>query len=221
MNIIIDKVENDIKNIECLISNLQNILGEKWGFYGESKNNSVLFFDDKIKYLLHRKRLYNVMCMMGGSMHLKLQNNFQSHTPEIELYQILEIVNKLKKRRKKYTHVVYINLCMNDKYYVGISNSHYIPDDIDKTYENCMLSRLKSHRNNGGTTNFTWLFPVISCLGFFQGTYEDENLMTILMCKFAGKNNVRGGDWASPFITPDFLDMSIEEINKKLFSIKK
>ena len=31
MNIIIDKIENDIKNIECLISNLQNILGEKWG----------------------------------------------------------------------------------------------------------------------------------------------------------------------------------------------
>ncbi len=84
-------------------------------------------------------------------------------------------------------------------------------------------SRLADHRDNGGTimpTNFTNMYPVISCLCSFYGDKNDEDLVTILMTKCVG-NNVRGGVYSSPFNKlPDFTNITIDEIKDKLLNKK-
>lgn len=167
-------------------------------------------------------KLYSLNKMMGGSSALKSKFSFNLEKPEIELYEILDIINELKKIRKGFNSCVYIHQCTGDTYYVGYADSSYLEKNVEKTDENIMLNRLADHRANGGKkmpSNMTYLFPVISCLGFFPGDKEDEDLMTILMSKFAG-NRIRGGKWASPYITPKYPEMDINEIKNKLLMRK-
>jgi hypothetical protein len=165
-------------------------------------------------------KLYNLFKMMGGASGVKSKIYFELEKPEIELYEIIDIIQELRRVRKGFNSCVYIHLCMDNTYYVGYADSSYLKSGVDKTDENTMLCRLADHRKNGGTntpSNMTYLFPVVSCIGFFPGDKEDEDLMTILMSKFVG-NNVRGGKWASPFIKPEYPEISIEEIKNKLLS---
>ncbi len=165
-------------------------------------------------------KLYSLDRMLSGSSALKRKFSFSLEKPEIELYEILGIVNELKKIRKDFNSCVYIHQCTGDTYYVGYASGLYLKENVEKTDENIMLNRLADHRDNGGKimqSTMTYLFPVISCLGFFPGDKEDEDLMTILMSKFAG-NRIRGGKWASPYITPKYPDMDINEIKNKLLS---
>jgi len=166
------------------------------------------------------QRLYSFDKMMGGCSALRNKIGFTLEKPEIELYEILEFTNELKRLRTGFNSCVYIHQCTGDTYYVGFSDSSYLDKGIEKTDENTMLNRLADHRNNGGTktpSNMTYLFPVISCLGFFPGDKIDEDLITILMSKFAG-NAVRGGKWASPFIKPNYPNLTIDEIKNRLLS---
>ena len=50
----------------------------------------------------------------------------------------------------------------------------------------------------------------------FPGDYEDEDLMTLLVAKCVGVDNVRGGTWASALVKPDFPDKSLAEIMQEL-----
>ena len=176
------------------------------------------YYDLSIERMNMSKKLYTLLKQMGGSSKLKQKVSFKLEKREIELYEILDIMQNLRKIRKGFKSCVYLHQCMDNTYYVGYADNSYLEKDVEKTDENTMLNRLEDHRNNGGTktpSNMTYLFPVISCLGFFPGDKEDEDLITILMSKFA-KNNVRGGKWASPFIIPEYPEMSIDEIKDKL-----
>jgi hypothetical protein len=173
-------------------------------------------YDETISRMHVSKKMYGIIKMMTGSSELKTRISFELDKPEIELYEILELTYELRKTRKGFNSCVYIHQCMDNTYYVGYSEAGY--NKNANTIENIMLSRLMDHRNNGGTmtpSNMTYLFPVVSCLGFFPGDKEDEDLMTVLMSKFAG-NKVRGGKWASPFITPTYPVMSVSDIKKRL-----
>jgi hypothetical protein len=178
-------------------------------------------YSETISRLEVSSELYSLFKKMGGASEVKSKIYFELEKPKIELYEIIDIIQELKKR-KGFNSCVYVHLCMDNTYYVGYSDGSYLKSDIIKTDENMMLCRLADHRKNGGTvtpSNMTYLFPVVSCIGFFPGDKEDEDLMTILMSKFAG-NNVRGGKWASPFIKPEYPDMTIEEIKNKLLMRK-
>jgi len=166
------------------------------------------------------RELYSLFKKMGGASGVKSKIYFELDKPEIELYEIIDIIQELRRVRKGFNSCVYVHLCMDSTYYVGFADSSYLKRHVEKTDENIMLNRLADHRKNGGTdtpSNMTYLFPVVSCIGFFPGDKEDEDLMTILMSKFAG-NNVRGGRWASPFIKPEYPEISIKEIKNKLLS---
>jgi len=178
-------------------------------------------YSETISRLEVSSELYSLFKKMGGASEVKSKICFELDKPEIELYEIINIIQELK-RRKGFNSCVYVHLCMDNTYYVGYADGSYLKSDIDKTYENMMLCRLSDHRKNGGTitpSNMTYLFPVVSCIGFFPGDKEDEDLMTILMSKFAG-NKVRGGKWASPFIEPEYPNMTVEEIKNKLLICK-
>jgi len=178
------------------------------------------YFDEVIQRTIKSGQIYDRAKKMGGSSELKRMFSFDSPKPEIELYEIIELTNELKRIRKDYESCVYIHLCESSTYYVGYSSSSsgsvLYPDEVTKS-EMSMLSRLSSHRKNGGSTNMTYHFPVVSCLSYFPGDKEDEDLMTILMSKFAG-NRVRGGKWASAFVKPDYPDMTIEDIKNRLMT---
>lgn len=164
------------------------------------------------------ERKYTLMKQMMGSSLIRERSVFKTDKPEIELYEILDFIYELKRNRVGFNSCVYVHQCMYDMYYVGYAESGYGKKGVKSTTENMMLTRLEDHRNNGGTktpTNMTHLFPVVSCIGYFPGDKEDEDVMTILMSKFAG-NKVRGGKWASPFVKPTYPDISTEEIKRKL-----
>jgi len=138
--------------------------------------------------------------------------------PEIELSDIINFIHKLKTIRPLYKSAVYIDLCQDSKFYVGISHSKFLDSNIEVTDDNMAKSRLKDHRNNGGQffpTYFTCIYPVITSICSFFGDKEDEDLITILMSKSVG-NSVRGGKWASPFIIPDYPNFNIQQIKQKL-----
>lgn len=178
-------------------------------------------YSETVSRLEVSSELYSLFKKMGGASEVKSKICFELNKPEIELYEIIDIIQELKER-KGFNSCVYVHLCMDNTYYVGYADGSYLKSDITKTYENMMLCRLADHRKNGGTitpSNMTYLFPVVSCIGFFPGDKEDEDLMTILMSKFVG-NKVRGGKWASPFIEPEYPNMTVEEIKKKLFMRK-
>jgi len=178
------------------------------------------YFDEVIHRTVKSGQIYNMAKKMGGSSDLKRMSSFDSPKPEIELYEIIELTNELKRVRKDHSSCVYIHLCESSTHYVGYSSSASgsvsYPDEATKS-ERAMLSRLSSHRKNGGSTNMTYHFPVVSCLSYFPGDTEDEDLMTILMSKFAG-NRVRGGKWASAFVTPNYPDMTIDDIKNRLIT---
>jgi len=161
---------------------------------------------------------YMWMKQMMGSSLIREMGVFKTDKPEIELYEIIDLIYELRRNRIGFNSCVYVHQCMYDMYYVGYAESGYGKKGMESKTENIMLTRLEDHRNNGGTktpTNMTYLFPVVSCIGYFPGDKEDENLMTILMSKFAG-NKVRGGKWASPFMKPNYPEISIEEIKRIL-----
>jgi hypothetical protein len=164
------------------------------------------------------ERKYMLMKKVMGSSLIRERGVFKTDKPEIELYEIIDFIYELKRNRVGFNSCVYLHQCMYDMYYVGYAESGYGKNGIESTTENMMLTRLEDHRNNGGTknpTNMTHLFPVVSCIGYFPGDKEDEDLMTILISKFAG-NKVRGGKWASPFVKPKYPDITIEDIKKRL-----
>ena len=183
-----------------------------------NRDTMEYIFEDTIHHAAKSLRLFEIMYKMCGSSEIKKQVCFESPKPEIELYEVIDLTHELKRIRQGFNSCVYIHLCANNTYYVGYATDAYLDKDIPKTTENIMLSRLSDHRKNGGQivpSNMTYLFPVVTCLAYFPGDKEDEDLITILMSKFAG-NKVRGGQWASPFIDPEYPDMTVDEIKNKL-----
>jgi len=174
-----------------------------------------------VKRMIKRKMFINIQEGLRGSVRARLVNQFKLDKPEIELCDIINFINdKLKPIRPKYDNAVYIDICQDSKFYVGISNSRYLDSSVEATSENIAKARLASHRDNGGgifPTNFTHMYPVISCLCYFYGNKEDEDLITILMSKCVG-NNVRGGIYACPFTKSKYPDYTIDEIKDKLLN---
>ena len=171
-----------------------------------------------LKRLIKRKMYVNVQDGMLGYSNARYINKFKLEKPDIELCDIINFIHHLKTIRPVFEYSVYIDLCQDSKFYVGISHSSYLKSDVDITDDNMAKNRLEDHRNNGGTimpTCFTHIYPVISCICSFFGDKEDEDLITILMSKCVG-NNVRGGIWASPFIIPHYPNFTIDEIKYKL-----
>jgi len=149
--------------------------------------------------------------------------NFHIPSPEIEIYEIIQFMNNLS-RSDSYETAIYILALENSKYYVGIADTSFIKGkhtDSNK-YEIAVKTRLNSHRDNGGgscPTNWTWIHPVTSLCAFIQGDREDENLITLLVSKCVGEDNVRGGNWTEIHGRPSFPKMSLEEIKTAI--IKK
>ena len=198
-----------------------NIYNPKFECYSDDYNkvcDNLLI----LKRLIKRKMFVDTQYRLIGSSRARFINKFKLETPEIELCDIIKFIYNLKTIRQKYQYSVYIDLCQDSKFYVGISHSSYLDSSIEATDDNIAKSRLESHRDNGGgtmPTNFTHMYPVISCLCSFFGDKEDEDLITILMSKCVG-NNVRGGIWASPFTKPDYPNFTIDEIKDKLLNKK-
>jgi hypothetical protein len=147
-----------------------------------------------------------------------LDLNFKLQRPEIELCDIIEFLQKVNKMRKKnkqkYKHCIYLNLCENSKFYVGISTTDVSNNSVER-YKNGMLKRLEMHRDNGGgsvPTNWTWIHKVISNIVYMKGNHTDENLVTQLVAKCVGPENVRGGDWTEIHSTPKFPEMTVKQI---------
>ena len=174
-----------------------------------------------IKRMIKRKMFVNLQHKLLGCSSARYVNKFNLEAPEIELCDIINFINdKLKPIRPKYHYSVYIDICQDSKFYVGISNSSYLDNSIEATSDNMAKKRLESHRDNGGgicPTNFTYMYPVISCLISFYGNKEDEDLITILMSKCVG-NNVRGGIYVDSFKKPKYPDYTIDEIKEKLLN---
>jgi len=174
-----------------------------------------------VKRMLKRKMFVDIQKRLRGSIRARYINTFKLDNPEIELCDIVNFINnELKPIRSKFKNAVYIDICQDSKFYVGISSSRYLDNNIEPTDENMAKNRLESHRDNGGgifPTNFTYMYPVISCLCYFYGNKEDEDLITILMSKCVG-NNVRGGIYACPFTLPKYPDYTIDEIKNKLLN---
>jgi len=210
-----DDDDDDDENNDEIIDSFQ-LIYEK---YFNNDFNKVC--DNKLilNQMFKRQLFVNIQSKLLGCSRARYINKFNLEKPEIELCDIIDFIHTLKSIRPKHEYAVYIDLCQNSKFYVGISHSSYLETNIEITDTNLAKSRLADHRNNGGTifqTNFTHMYPVISTLCCFFGDKDDENLITILMYKCVG-NNVRGGDYASPFLKlPDFSNISIDEIKHKL-----
>ena len=150
--------------------------------------------------------------------------NFQKDTPEIELSDIFSFLNTVTNQRSNdYDTTVYINICQNSKWYVGISG--FTNDTSEEKYKNYMIRRLAKHRNNGGIggcpTNWTWINPVISNAIYIKGDLLDECLVTQLMAKCVGIDNVRGGDWTGIHGPPNFPNMTLQEIKDAITNNNK
>ena len=188
---------------------------EEW----TDKYNNVCDNLNILKRMIKRKMFVDPKNILCGNNRARYINKFKLDTPEIELCDIINFINnELKPTRPKYSNAVYIDICQDSKFYVGISSSSYLDSSIEATDENMAKHRLESHRDNGGgifPTNFTYMYPVISCLCYFYGNKQDEDLVTILMSKCVG-NNVRGGIYASPFVKPNYPNYTIEDIKQKL-----
>ena len=86
------------------------------------------------------------------------------------------------------------------------------------------LHLLNSHRDNGGGSspaNWTWIHPVVSVLAFIQGNSDDEDLITLLVSKCVGEDNVRGGKWTDIHKSPLFPKMTVEEIKAAIIKSSK
>jgi hypothetical protein len=180
------------------------------------------YMDDEITLdRIYARRKYLHYTIGGGTNEIRRHFfNFKSPTPKIELCEIIDFCTKLRDQRCQLDSVVYIDLCTESKFYVGYTSIYWLKKGIEPTDKNMAMCRLESHRDNGGGvfyTIFTTIFPVISCLTYFYGDKEDEDLMTLLMNHAVG-NNVRGGQWASARYIPDYPEMSIDEIKSKLLS---
>lgn len=164
-------------------------------------------------------------CMGGIDMRRHTDTlNFQKDTPEIELCDIFSFLNTITNQRSNdYDSVVYINICQNSKWYVGISG--FREDISEEKYKNYMIKRLASHRNNGGCngcpTNWTWVYPVVSTVIYIKGNETDECLVTQLMAKCVGIDNVRGGDWTNIHGPPIFPNMTLQEIKDAITNNNK
>jgi hypothetical protein len=200
------------------------------------KNNTILnyFKNNKIQdipYALINKdnrdmnylsKLLFLHKNMGSIDMRKYGNkiNFIKETPQIELNEIISFLTNVSNQRSdNYKSVIYINICTNSKFYVGIAYVDNYDSDNNK-YQKAVTKRLSSHRNNGGDdsspTNWTWINPVVSNLTFIKGDLIDENLITLLMVKCVGEDNVRGGDYTDIHKVPDFPNMSLIEIKEKI-----
>lgn len=152
--------------------------------------------------------------------------NFKLLSPDIEFCDVAAFLYDVSKiRSKNYESVIYINALENSKYYVGISHcsKNNIYKGYDK-YKQATMSRLESHRDNGGgawPTNWTWIHPVISTLAYMPGDREDENLVTLLVTKCFGEDNVRGGDWTTFHKRPEFPKMTVDEIKTAIIKNNK
>jgi hypothetical protein len=139
--------------------------------------------------------------MLGGIRdHFPLK--YKVPKPEIELSEVLEIVKELNdiRRNKNYDTCIYVNICEDSKFYVGITSTIYLPDGVEKTHKNAAYNRLADHRCNGGKerpTYWTFYYPTIANLCYFPGDHEDENNMTLLMAKCVTPRKVRGGLWCT------------------------
>lgn len=211
-----------------------NTKTKQWGYsmaYMVGNNISWSDITDEIPYAIQRqdeRNLYKMACAlechkryMGYDMRRMFDGtlNFKIKQPEIEICEIIDFLKIIdNKRVKDYTHVIYINLCMNSKWYVGISPVKTSQED---KYKAAAISRLNKHRINGGgsyPTNWTWINPVISTIMFLKGDYVDENLITLLLAKCVGNDNVRGGAWTGIHETPVFPIMSVNEIQDAILN---
>jgi len=216
-----EECEKNKQHFHIKPEEFDNIYDPKFECYSDDYNkvcDNLLI----LKRLIKRKMFVDTQYRLFGSSRARFINKFKLEKPEIELCDIIKFIYNLKTIRPLYEYSVYIDLCQDSKFYVGISHSSYLDSSVEVTDDNMAKSRLADHRDNGGSimpTNFTHMYPVISCLCSFFGDKEDEDLITILMSKCVG-NNVRGGKWASPFCIPDYPIFTINEIKDKLLNKK-
>jgi hypothetical protein len=215
-----DECEENNEHFHITKEQFDDIYDPQFAIYNDEYNNvcdNILI----LKRMIKRKMFVNIQDAMIGYSRARYINSFKLEKPEIELCDIINFIYKLKTIRPKYDSSVYIDLCQDSKFYVGISCSRYLDKNVEITDDNMSKCRLADHRNNGGTimpTNFTHMYPVISTICCFFGDKEDEDLITILMTKCVG-NNIRGGIYASPFNKlPDFSNITIDEIKNKLLN---
>jgi hypothetical protein len=216
-----EECEKNKQHFHITPEEFDNIYDPKFECYSDDYNK-VCDNLQILKRLIKRKMFVDVQHRLLGSSRASYINKFKLENPEIELCDIIKFIYNLKTIRPIYQYSVYIDLCQDSKFYVGIAHSSYLDSSIEANDDNIAKSRLESHRDNGGgtmPTNFTHMYPVISCLCSFFGDKEDEDLITILMSKCVG-NNVRGGKWASPFNIPYYPAFTINEIKDKLINKK-
>lgn len=135
---------------------------------------------------------------MGGVSLETLIKPFVPTIPEIELYDILDFLKKLKHQRETknlYKDTgVYIHLCEYGTFYVGISKVNF-ENNGTRNVEESVRQRLSDHRNWHDCkmrANWTGVYPIVSMIFFMNGDKEDERLLTLLLNKCLPKSKVRG-----------------------------
>lgn len=205
-------------------------------------DNAIDKFKDALETLMNYKNLaywigdmlFNVNRMTRQAVFMQVYHDihggrlafprwFKVPKPEIELSQILEIVSKMKAKRNPsdYQYCVYLNILEDTKFYVGVTDAMYIPNDDLKNAQNAAYSRLADHRDGGGQitpTYWTYYYPTITNLCFFPGDKDDEDNMTLLVAKAIGTHRVRGGRWTKmePWSDDAPLEVIIERLLNKI-----
>ncbi len=177
--------------------------------------------------IMSRQMKYHILATaFRASEDIKDKTIVKKTSPEIELQEILEFIDTVKEKRKteNWNTCVYIILCESDKIYVGYSGTKYLKDHTEKTLLNAAKYRLEQHRNISQSiicSNFTHIFSPISLLGYFPGDTDDENLMTCLISKCVGINNVRGGIYSSCNSLYDGMNkLTIDELKNNIMTNK-
>jgi hypothetical protein len=79
-----------------------------------------------LNQMLKRQVFVNIQSKLIGYSKARYINKFNLEKPEIELCDIIDFIYTLKSIRPKHEYAVYIDLCQNSKFYVGISHSSYL-----------------------------------------------------------------------------------------------
>ena len=158
---------------------------------------------------------------MGGVQLDKFIKPFVLPTPEMELWDILEFLNKIKRQREEKglynKSSVYIHLCEYGTFYVGYSTVNF-QNNGTKTVEESARQRLADHRNWSECqmrANWTGLFRIVSMLFYMPGTKEDEQALTLLLHNCLSGSKVRGGEYTNIGFV-DIPEVNICEIKKQL-----
>jgi hypothetical protein len=184
----------------------------------ETKQHKVYHPDPKLN---EKVKLW--LQTSGGVPLDKIIGKFSLPKPEIELHEVLQFLSDIREKRhasKLYGETsVYIHLCEYSTFYVGLSKINYMGNGTKTHYES-VLARLHDHRNwhdSPVRANWTALYKVLTNISYIPGDKKDENLITELLVKCVGCDNVRGGDYTYiGTILPSSFTKSLEDIKHEL-----